>query len=129
MEVSNVHTSKFFEQVKFVDKDYPAMITDNVKDYMKDVHPTQFLNASFSFPMFEITYDYCTSRNGKTSRTKIAKKYIFVQELHDDVEFEINMKFEDWVSKFNQSNKHRAISNVSILEIRQMANARLELAN
>jgi Uma2 family endonuclease len=46
---------------------------------------------------------------------------------HEDIDLEIGMKLEDWVEDENRRKPYRAISNVTILDIRRVAYAKLAL--
>jgi hypothetical protein len=98
-----MHPSKFFKEVKFIDVAYPGVITNQVLDKIKDVHPSQFICSDIAIPFYKIDYYYTNSKQV----SKEGSKYIFVGAYHDDVAMEVEYKFTDWVEKFNKANPHK----------------------
>ena len=95
--------------------------TEEYREFIKRLHPSQFLSGGVRATLYEISYSYTTIRgNGRT-----AKKYTLMNPDHEEAGIEIEMKLRDWVSSHNAKRPYRMISNVTILEIKPMAFANI----
>lgn len=98
--------------------------TEKYRRLLKNLHPKQILNSMLSIPLYQIRYSYRTIRGN----TREGKKYYFsLNGEHEEFEFEVSMKLEDWINDENYRRPYRAISNVEILEITRVAYANLFL--
>ena len=98
---------------------FPA--TEEYRDFIKRLHPSQFLSGGIRATLYEVSYSYTTVRgNGKT-----AKKYTILRLDHEDYDLEIETQLEEWVKDHNRKRPYRKISNVTILEIRPLACANI----
>lgn len=97
--------------------------TDYYCKFFKSLHPSQFLNSRIIVPIYEIKCVYKTSREN----FRTVKKYMMLRLEHDDVDFEIDMAFQDWVDDLNRRKPYRKISNAEILEINPIAYAQIQI--
>lgn len=97
--------------------------TEEYRELLKRLHPTQILTGRVSFPLYEVKYSYLTARHNY----RTAKKYIFLNAAHEDFDCEIEMALRDWADLYNRNYPYRRISNVQILEIRRIAYANISL--
>ena len=99
--------------------------TEEYREFIKKLHPSQFLSGGIRATLYEISYSYMTIRgNGRT-----AKKYALLNPDHEEAYIEIEMQMSNWVENHNAKRPYRMISNVTILEIRPLAfaNIRFEI--
>lgn len=96
---------------------FPA--TEEYQDFIKKLHPSQFLSGGIRATLYEVTYSYTTIRGN----ARTAKKYTLLRLEHEDYDMEIEMQLADWVKSHNAKRPYRRISNVNILEIRPLAYA------
>ena len=98
--------------------------TEEYRDILKKLHPKQILNLRLCIPLYVIRYGYVTKRgNYRTGE----KYYFSLAGEYDDLDMEIEMRLEDWVSEENHAKPYRAISNVQILGVERVAYATLTL--
>lgn len=97
--------------------------TEEYREYIKKMHPSQVIIPTLDIPMYEVTYSYRTQRNNYRE----AKKIMFVTAMHDEIDFQIELAFEDWVEKNNKERQFHQISNANILDIREVAIATLSI--
>ena len=93
--------------------------TEEYRDFIKKLHPSQLLTGRLSVPFYEVEYAYTTIRGNE----RRAKKYILLRLEHEELDLEIEMKLRDWVSERNRKRPYRKISNVQILGIKPVAYA------
>lgn len=120
-----MHLHKFAEMAHFDEIGIGGTIpeTEYYRQFFKNLHPSQFLNSRIVIPVYEITCSYMTRRGN----IRTAHKYMFLYQEHEDVEFEIDMAFRDWVENLNHDKPYRGISNAEILEIKPIAYAQLSI--
>lgn len=120
-----MHIHKFADLAVFdevgVGGTFPA--TAEYRDFIKKLHPAQILTGRLTTPLLEVTYSYVTSRGNY----KVAKKYLLLRSLHEDIDIEVDMELHDWVDAQNKAYPYRRISNVQILEINLIAYATISL--
>lgn len=120
-----MHIHKFADLAVFdeagVGGTLPA--TAEYREFMKKLHPAQFLTGRLTAPLLEIRYSYVTHRGNH----RTAKKYLILRSIHEEVDFEIDMILRDWVDEQNKARPYRKISNVQILEINLIAYATISL--
>lgn len=119
----------FVMAAKYVDIDYPADITEQMQEELKDLHPSMIIGGGVvGLNMYKIEYSYTTKRGNRKTGTK----YMLANALGMlDEEFEnsimVEGEFMNWVTNFNAKFPFRAISNVKILEITPYASANLSI--
>lgn len=93
--------------------------TEEYREFIKKLHPTQFLTGRLTAPLYEVEYSYVTVRGNYRK----AYKYILLRLEHDDLDLEIEMIFSDWVEELNRKCPYRRILNAQILKITPIAYA------
>ena len=120
-----MHIHKFADLAVFdevgVGGTLPA--TAEYRDFIKELHPAQILTGRLTTPLLEVTYSYVTNRGNY----KVAKKYLLLRSLHEDIDIEVDMELHDWADAQNKAYPYRRISNVQILEINLIAYATISL--
>lgn len=116
-----MHIHKFADIASFaeigVGGNLPA--TEEYREFIKKLHPTQFLTGRLTAPLYEVEYSYVTVRENYRK----AYKYILLRLEHDDLDLEIEMIFSDWVEELNRKCPYRRILNAQILKIKPIAYA------
>ena len=116
-----MHIHKFADMASFaeigVGGNLPA--TEEYREFIKKLHPTQFLTGRLTAPLYEVEYSYVTVRGNYRK----AYKYILLRLEHDDLDLEIEMIFSDWVEELNRKCPYRRILNAQILKIKPIAYA------
>lgn len=116
-----MHIHKFADIASFaeigVGGNLPA--TEEYREFIKKLHPTQFLTGRLTAPLYEVEYSYVTVRGNYRK----AYKYILLRLEHDDLDLEIEMIFSDWVEELNRICPYRRILNAQILKITPIAYA------
>ena len=116
-----MHIHKFADIASFaeigVGGNLPA--TEEYREFIKKLHPTQFLTGRLTAPLYEVEYSYVTVRGNYRK----AYKYILLRVEHDDLDLEIEMIFSDWVEELNRKCPYRRILNAQILKITPIAYA------
>lgn len=96
-----MHPSRFFEEVKLLDKDIRMISADeDIINKFKSIHPRNFLSTDIVFGIieFEVSYD---SKNGnrKTSTKYVVQKY--EPGDIDDPDYIAEIQVESDVDKYN----------------------------
>ena len=116
-----MHIHKFADIASFaeigVGGNLPA--TEEYREFIKKLHPTQFLTGRLTAPLYEVEYSYVTVRGNYRK----AYKYILLRLEHDDLDLEIEMIFSDLVEELNRKCPYRRILNAQILKITPIAYA------
>ena len=116
-----MHIHKFADIASYaeigVGGNLPA--TEEYREFIKKLHPTQFLTGRLTAPLYEVEYSYVTVRGNYRK----AYKYILLRLEHDDLDLEIEMIFSDWVEELNRKCPYRRILNAQILKIKPIAYA------
>ena len=116
-----MHIHKFADIASFaeigVGGNLPA--TEEYREFIKKLHPTQSLTGRLTAPLYEVEYSYVTVRGNYRK----AYKYILLRLEHDDLDLEIEMIFSDWVEELNRKCPYRRILNAQILKIKPIAYA------
>ena len=116
-----MHIHKFADIASFaeigVGGNLPA--TEEYREFIKKLHPTQFLTGRLTAPLYEVEYSYVTVRGNYRKDYK----YILLRLEHDDLDLEIEMIFSDWVEELNRKCPYRRILNAQILKIKPIAYA------
>ena len=116
-----MHIHKFADIASFaeigVGGNLPA--TEEYREFIKKLHPTQFLTGRLTAPLYEVEYSYVTVRGNYRK----AYKYILLRLEHDDLDLEIEMIFSDWVEELNRKCPYRRILNAQLLKITPIAYA------
>lgn len=119
----------FAMHAQFVDPDYPADITEEVRSTLKDLHPSKVIGGgNFRCVMFRVEYSYKTKRGNDRDNYK----YIFIPENdlpEEGYEREIIVQdeFNKAIEKFNFDNPYRIIQDVEITNIITYADAKLAI--
>ena len=120
-----MHLHKFADMAYFdeiaVGGSRPA--TEQYRNFLKKLHPSQFLNSKISVPIYEVKYSYYTKRGNY----RVGYKYMLLKLEHEDFEMEIEMAFLDWVNNLNKEKPYRMIFNAEILEIKPIAYAGIRI--
>lgn len=116
-----MHLHKFADMVRFDEIGIGGTFceTEYYQNFFKKLHPSQLLNSRVLVPIYEIKCSYMTKRGNY----RVVKKYMFLKLEHEDVDFEIEMAFQDWVADMNSQRPYRKITNAEILEIKPIAYA------
>lgn len=96
-----VHPSKFFENVKLLDKDIRIVSADkDIINKLKNIHPRNFLSTDIILGIieFEVSYD-SKNRNRKTSTKYVIQKY--EPGDMDDPDYIAEIQVESDVNKYN----------------------------
>ena len=116
-----MHIHKFADIASFaeigVGGNLPA--TEEYREFIKKLHPTQFLTGRLTAPLYEVEYSYVTVRGNYRK----AYKYILLRLEHDDLDLDIVMIFSVWVEELNRKCPYRRILNAQILKITPIAYA------
>jgi len=120
-----MHAYEFFKDAKFSHVGYPADITEEIRETMKDTNKHQFLNSTITIYLLKIDYKYTTKRGNKREATK----YIYLQDNHEDIYMQADFEFDNWLNSHNKNYPFKAYSNVEILGIAKMARSEFELAS
>lgn len=121
-----MHIHAFADCCEFVQEAIGGTLpaTEEYRHFLKKLHPKQLLNQQLLIPFYEVRFQYETIRGN----LRIGKKYFFANNgEHENMDLEIEMKLEDWVKEENRRRPYRAIANVSILDMRRVAYAKLAL--
>lgn len=122
-----MHIHKFADQCKFsevcIGGTLPA--TEEYRNFIKKLHPKQFLNSQIVIPLYRVRYSYMTKRGNLRNGTK----FFLATTDHPEMDFEIEMKLEDWAKETKRDTPYRSVSNVTILDIDRIAYAELSLQN
>lgn len=83
-----------------------------IEDTLNTVHPKQIINKvdNLKITLFKIKYEYNTNRGNK----KQGEKYLLLPCLNPQVN--LREELDDYIENYNESNKHRQISNVKFLD-------------
>ena len=119
-----MHIHKFADIASFaeigVGGNLPA--PEEYREFIKKLHPTQFLTGRLTAPLYEVEYSYVTVRGNYRK----VYKYILLRLEHDDLDLEIEMIFSDWVEELNRKCPYRRILNAQILKITPIAYATIQ---
>lgn len=56
-----IHFYDFWQHATFTDPDYPVVITDEVRDELKDMHPSKFVAVgTLGMMIYKVKYSYST---------------------------------------------------------------------
>ena len=128
---NSIHIYDFCKNAKFIDPDYPADITDDVKMMLQDLHPSMIIGRGIlGMTVYKVSYEYDTKRGNH----KKGYKMLFLKDgdsinYLDFYERDIMIEglMQEYFSDYNYKYPYRVISNVKILEIVQFANAELSI--
>lgn len=112
--MKTVHPSKFFENVKFIDK-YIRIVaaSDDVVNKLKGVHPRNFISTDIQFGIIEFDVSYDTKNgNRKTSTKYVIQKY--EPEEVDDPDYIAEIQVESDVNKYNLIHPEAELKNFKI---------------
>lgn len=122
-----MHIHKYADLACFQEIGIGGMVpaTEEYREFIRKLHPAQFLSGGIRAVLYEVSYSYITIRGNP----RTAKKYTLMNPDHEEARIEIEMQLRDWVSNHNAKRPYRKISNVTILEIRPLAfaNIRFEI--
>lgn len=109
-----MHPSRFFEEVKLLDKDIRMISADeDIINKLKSIHPRNFLSTDIVFGIieFEVSYD---SKNGnrKTSTKYVVQKY--EPGDIDDPDYIAEIQVESDVDKYNMIYPRSELKNFKI---------------
>lgn len=109
-----MHPSRFFEEVKLLDKDIRMISADeDIINKLKSIHPRNFISTDIVFGIieFEVSYD---SKNGnrKTSTKYVVQKY--EPGDIDDPDYIAEIQVESDVDKYNMIYPRSELKNFKI---------------
>lgn len=120
-----MHPAVFFDEVSFCTVGYGFgnyINTDEVKDKLSNIHPSQLITSRLKIPLFKIRFTYSTPRGN----AKEHEKFMFTSK-HEESHMEAQMNFESWVEDYNRKHPHRKMSNVLILDVEYISDACLNI--
>lgn len=121
----------FCQTARFAEPDWPADITESICGLLKDVHPSMVIGfGAIAMKLYHVRYTYRTGRGNDREGTK----YLFLPET-DDINklegYELDVMVEGILQRniddYNRKYPYRAISNVQILGVEPLANAKLAI--
>lgn len=109
-----MHPSKFFENVKFLDKDIRIIAaSEDIINKLKSIHPRNFLSTDIDFGIIEFNVSYDTKNgNRKTSTKYVVKKYE-AGEI-DDPDYIAEIQVESDMNKYNLIHPESELKNFKI---------------
>lgn len=109
-----MHPSKFFENVKFLDKDIPIVAAnEDIINKLKSIHPRNFLSTDIDFGIIEFDVSYDTKNgNRKTSTKYVVQKYE-AGEI-DNPDYIAEIQVESDVNKYNLMHPESELKNFKI---------------
>lgn len=109
-----MHPSKFFENIKFIDKDIRIVAeSEDIVSKLKSIHPRNFLSTNIDFGIIEFKVSYDTNNgNRKTSTKYVVQKYE-PGEI-DDPDYIAEIQVESDVNKYNMIHPESALNNFKI---------------
>ena len=128
----SVQMYDFCQAAKFRDPDYPMDITKEVRDVLKDVHPSMVIGfGALALRLYKIQYSYHTVRGNEKEGTKYLllppSDPTYALEEHFEREVMIEGILQESIKDYNRKFPYRAISNVEILEVSLIADANLAI--
>lgn len=109
-----MHPSKFFENIKFIDKDIRVVAaSEDIVTKLKSIHPRNFLSTNIDFGIIEFKVSYNTNNgNRKTSTKYVVQKYE-PGEI-DDPDYIAEIQVESDVNKYNMIHPESELKNFKI---------------
>lgn len=109
-----MHPSKFFENIKFIDKDIRIVeASEDIVTKLKSIHPRNFLSTNIDFGIIEFKVSYNTNNgNRKTSTKYVVQKYE-PGEI-DDPDYIAEIQVESDVNKYNMIHPESELKNFKI---------------
>lgn len=109
-----MHPSKFFENIKFIDKDIRIVAAnEDIVSKLKSIHPRNFLSTNIDFGIIEFKVSYDTNNgNRKTSTKYVVQKYE-PGEI-DDPDYIAEIQVESDVNKYNMIHPESKLKNFKI---------------
>lgn len=109
-----MHPSKFFENIKFIDKDIRIVAaSEDIVSKLKSIHPRNFLSTNIDFGIIEFKVSYDTNNgNRKTSTKYVVQKYE-PGEI-DDPDYIAEIQVESDVNKYNMIHPESELKNFKI---------------
>lgn len=109
-----MHPSKFFENVKFLDKDIPIVTaSEDIINKLKSIHPRNFLSTDISFGIIEFDVSYDTKSGNRKSSTKYVIQKYEPGEI-DDPDYIAEIQVESDVNKYNMIHPESELKNFKI---------------
>lgn len=109
-----MHPSKFFENVKFLDKDISIVVaSDDIINKLKSIHPRNFLSTDISFGIIEFNVSYDTKSGNRKSSTKYVIQKYEPGEI-DDPDYIAEIQVESDVNKYNMIHPESELKNFKI---------------
>lgn len=109
-----MHPSKFFENIKFIDKDIRIVAaSEDIVSKLKSIHPRNFMSTNIDFVIIEFKVSYDTNNgNRKTSTKYVVQKYE-PGEI-DDPDYIAEIQVESDVNKYNMIHPESELKNFKI---------------
>lgn len=109
-----MHPSKFFENVKLLDKDISIVTaSEDIINKLKSIHPRNFLSTDISFGIIEFNVSYDTKSGNRKSSTKYVIQKYEPGEI-DDPDYIAEIQVESDVNKFNMIHPESELKNFKI---------------
>lgn len=112
-----VHPFDFLKMVQL--SRYGCNNTSEIREELKDIHPSVFIGNRISTNIYKISYSYEVVRNGKR-KNREKYKLIFSQDNYDEEyekEIMLENEFDTFVDDYNREHKYGTMLNVKILSI------------
>lgn len=122
-----MHPSKFFENVKFLDKDISIVAaSDGIINKLKTIHPRNFLSTDISFGIIEFNVSYDTKSGNRKSSTKYVIQKYEPGEI-DDPDYIAEIQVESDVNKYNMIHPESELKNFKIEDAKLLCLATLSI--
>ena len=122
-----MHPSRFFEEVKLLDKDIRIVATSNdIIGKLNSTHPRNFLSTEVDFGIIEFDVSYDTKNgNRKTSTKYVIQKY--EPGDIDDPDYIAEIQVESDVDRYNMLHPESELKNFKIENARLLCLATLPI--
>lgn len=122
-----MHPSKFFENVKFLDRDISIVAaSDSIINKLKSIHPRNFLSTDISFGIIEFNVSYDTKSGNRKSSTKYVIQKYEPGEI-DDPDYIAEIQVESDVNKYNMIHPESELKNFKIEDAKLLCLAKLSI--
>lgn len=122
-----MHPSKFFENVKFLDRDISIVAaSDSIINKLKSIHPRNFLSTDISFGIIEFNVSYDTKSGNRKSSTKYVIQKYEPGEI-DDPDYIAEIQVESDVNKYNMMHPESELKNFKIEDAKLLCLATLSI--
>lgn len=122
-----MHPSKFFENVKLLDKDIQIIVAnEDVINKLKSIYPRNFLSTDIRFGIIEFNVSYDTKSGNRKSSTKYVIQKYEPGEM-DDPDYIAEIQVESDVNKYNIIHPESELKNFKIEDAKLLCLATLSI--